>query len=252
MTAILRKTPKASLFPQGEATALEGPTKGFKQKRTPRTSRVKRNKRTHQKRYRIRTRVLEWGDGDKLAALRLEALAGSGENYFSKIFGFTLDEAKKFSDAKWRRLSQNRADRFVIGMFECTGTKDKCIGIAAAVQWKNSRPRQNPRYRIAYFTSAYITPEYRGAGLGWKLNKARLAEAKKRGFSHALLCIRAGNLASERIHKGGGARFIHSRQTRWSNNETAPGLWYVTSLRNKLKKPPLPKFPHRSKIAVLA
>ena len=162
-------------------------------------------------------RILAETDFARYRRLRLEALELDG-----RFFASSYVEEKNYTDNQWKRLSAERPDNCVIGLF----SGDKMIGMTRVIRWD-----EDPLGQTVLFGRSYIKPEYRGRGLASLLYEARLEWARRiPNVKSAVVFHRVGNTTSKHINEKNGAKYWLTRPMQWADGETADGLWYRVPL----------------------
>lgn len=135
-----------------------------------------------------RIRADEWRE---LRRLRLEALQDT-----PRAFGSTYQREAAFHDAEWQGWAADAA----------AGVVEVMVVAVADGQWvamaRGSVSRDDPS--DGYVTAVYVTPAWRGRGLGRAVSAAVIAWARERHFARLLLHVADWNDAARRTYESLG------------------------------------------------
>jgi phosphinothricin acetyltransferase len=82
-------------------------------------------------------------------------------------------------------------------------TKDKIVGWASLSKWSHKEG-----YKYTVENSIYIDNNYRKKGIGTKLLKQLIIEAKEKGYNNLIAQIAEGNSSSVKLHKKHGFKKV--------------------------------------------
>lgn len=139
----------------------------------------------------VELKVLGNADLDRYRRLRLEALRAE-----PTAFGSSYEIEASAKADKYRDRLLGSADNFVLGL--CDG--DRLVGIGGF--YRETAPK---REHIGSVWGVYVTPSFRGRGLGRRLLATMLERARDLpGLEHVLLSVTSENAAALALYRSCG------------------------------------------------
>ncbi len=139
----------------------------------------------------VKLRLLGNDDTDRYRRLRLEALRAE-----PTAFGSSYETESSAKADKYRDRLLGLADNFVLGAYK----DDQLVGIGGFL-----RETAEKRRHIGSVWGVYVTPAYRGAGLGRRLMAMTLERARKLpDLEHILLSVTSDNAVALALYRSFG------------------------------------------------
>ncbi len=138
-------------------------------------------------------------DWKKYKKIRLEALKINPEAFLN-----SYADVLKYPDQKWQedlRKSAKKDGTFYLFAFD----KDKIVGMNGA-HWRNDKKTIS---HIIEVFGVFVTPAYRGQGIGKKLMEGVINEVKKDSqFKKIKLGVNAQNLPALKLYQNCGLKIV--------------------------------------------
>jgi RimJ/RimL family protein N-acetyltransferase len=167
---------------------------------------------------RVAIRPLTAADSDAYRQLRRHVLEIGEGKYFSTSY---TQEQQFTSDAQWRAHCTATQVSCTIGSF----VDGELVGIMRV------QPYGDPRNGTAEWSSTWIAPRYRTAGIGRQAYEQTHAWCHAHGYRYSIIDIRADNARSRAIRERQGAVYLFTeRDVVWADGSTADAHYFMLSL----------------------
>ena len=160
----------------------------------------------------IEFRALSEADAPAYKEMRLKALNTEGG-----IYTANKEEETARTMTEWKDVCKETTHRTIFAAF--AGNQ---LIAATSVAEENSS--------TAKWTSTYIEPQFRRAGIAENLFRMCEHWSAIRGHDEVIFTIRADNARSRQIQESNGAVFTHEAPARFADGSVAPLRYYKKSL----------------------
>ncbi|MEP6808407.1 MAG: GNAT family N-acetyltransferase [Chloroflexota bacterium] len=138
--------------------------------------------------HEVEIRRIAADEWQSLRALRLEALQDSPRSY-----GSTHAGEVRHPDSVWQERASSGA----------AGIDEVAVVAVAEGQWVGMA-RGYLELPVAHLIAVYVTPAWRGRGIGQAASRAAVARARERGATEILLSVSDWNEGARRVYQGIG------------------------------------------------